>query len=55
MNIKIKAFLLALLYVASPFLFLYVLFEYPLVILVVGLTAIVYIAYGAVLSQLEKE
>lgn len=55
MNIKLKAFLLAIVYVAMPFIFLYILMKHPLAILVVALSAIVYFVYHAVLKNLESK
>lgn len=55
MNIKLKAFLLALMYVAAPFLFLYVMFVYPLVILLAALALVVYLVYNAVLIKLQRD
>lgn len=55
MNIKLKAFLLALVYVATPFVFLYIAFMYPLVILVVAVALIVWLIYNKVLAVLENE
>ena len=55
MNIKLKAFLLALTYVALPFIFLYTLVKHPLAILIVALAFIVYLVYNAVLANLEKK
>lgn len=54
MNIKLKAFLIALCYVASPFIFLYLAFKYPLVILFAAVGVLVYLVYNAVLARLEK-
>lgn len=53
MNIKFKAFLLALVYVALPFVFLYILIKYPLAILIAAIAFIVYLVYNAVLANLE--
>ena len=53
MNIKLKAFLLALVYVASPFVFLYVAFQYPLIILFASISLIVWLVYNRVLNNLE--
>lgn len=55
MNIKLKAFLLALAYVAAPFVFLYVMFVYPLLILFVAVAFIIYLVYNAVLNNLQRE
>lgn len=55
MNIKLKAFLLAIVYVASPFVFLYVAFMYPLIILFAALALIVYMVYNVVLNNLQRE
>ncbi len=55
MNIKLKALLLALGFVAAPFVFLYIMFMYPLLILVTAVAAIVYMVYNLVLSKLERE
>ena len=54
MNIKLKAFLLALAYVSAPFLFVFLTFAYPLLILVAAIALIVYLVYNAVLANLEK-
>lgn len=54
MNIKLKAFLLSIVYVASPFVFLYMLFEYPAVILFALLAVVIYLVYNAVLCHLEN-
>ena len=54
MNIKLKAFLLAIVYVASPFVFLYMLFKYPAVILFALLGGVIYLVYNAVLRHLEN-
>lgn len=53
MNIKLKAFLLALFYVSTPFLFVYVAFFYPLIILFSAVALIVWLVYNKVLSDLE--
>lgn len=55
MNIKLKAFLLALVYVTTPFVFLYVAFMYPLIVLFAALAFIVYMVYYLVLSKLQHE
>ena len=54
MNIKLKAFLLALVYVTTPFVFLYIMFLYPLLILVAAVAFIVYMVYNLVLNKLER-
>lgn len=54
MNIKLKAFLLALVYVTTPFVFLYIMFVYPLLILIAAVAFIVYMVYNAVLIKLER-
>lgn len=53
MNIKLKALLLALFYVSTPFLFVYVAFFYPLIILFSAVALIVWLVYNKVLSDLE--
>ena len=55
MNIKLKAFLLALGYVTTPFAFLYVAFLYPLLILFAALSFIVWLVYNRVLYDLTKD
>lgn len=55
MNIKFKAFLIALAYVATPFVFLYIAFVYPLVILFAAIALIVWLIYNKVLADLENE
>lgn len=55
MNIKLKAFLLALVYVAAPFIFIYVLFTYPLVIACLLLGLLIYLVYRGVLNNLERK
>lgn len=55
MNIKLKAFLLALVYVATPFLFLFVAVKYPLVILFAAIALIVWLVYNKVLDDLKKD
>ncbi len=55
MNIKLKAFLLALVYVTTPFVFLYIMFIYPLLILVTAVAFIVYMVYNLVLNNLERD
>ena len=54
MNIKLKAFLIAIGCVAAPFVFLYVMVAYPLVILFSALAVVIYLVYNAVLANLEK-
>ena len=55
MNIKLKAFLLALVYVSTPFVLLYVAFMYPLIILFAALAFIFYGMYKLVLDTLERK
>lgn len=55
MNMKLKAFLLALVYVTTPFVFLYIMFIYPLLILVTAVAFIVYMVYNLVLNNLERD
>ena len=55
MNIKLKAFLLALVYVTTPFVFLYVAFMYPLIILFAALALVFYMVYHLVLCKLQYE
>ena len=55
MNIKLKAFLLALIYVTTPFVLMYVAFMYPLVILFAAVTGLFYMVYCLVLSKLQYE
>lgn len=55
MNIKLKAFLLALVYVTTPFVLLYVAFMYPLIILFAALAFIFYMVYYLVLHKLQYE
>lgn len=55
MNIKLKALLLALAYVAAPFAFLYVAFMYPLFVLFAALAFVVYMVYYLVLNKLQHE
>lgn len=55
MNIKLKAFLLAITFVALPFIFLYILVKHPLAIIIVALAFIVYLVYNAVLDSLVKK
>lgn len=55
MNIKLKAFLLALVYVTTPFVCLYGAFMYPLVILFAALAFIFYMVYYLVLRKLQYE
>lgn len=55
MNIKLKAFLIALVYVTTPFVFLYVAFMYPLIILFAALALIFYMVYYLVLGKLQHE
>ena len=55
MNIKIKAFLLALVYVTTPFVCLYVAFMYPLIILFAALAFVFYMVYYLVLRKLQDE
>lgn len=55
MNIKLKAFLLALVYVTTPFAFLYVMFVYPLLILFAAVGFIVFLVYNKVLDDLKRE
>ena len=55
MNIKLKALLLALAYVAAPFVFLYVAFMYPLFVLFAALAFVVYMVYYLVLNKLQHE
>lgn len=54
MNIKLKALLLALVYVTTPFVLLYIMFLYPLLILVTAVAFIVYMVYNLVLNKLER-
>lgn len=54
MNIKLKALLLALGYVAAPFVFLLVAFTYPLIILFAAIALIVWMVYNKVLYDLEQ-
>ena len=55
MNIKLKAFLLTLVYVTTPFVFLYIAFMYPLIILFAAIAFIVFMVYRLVLSNLQRE
>jgi len=55
MNIKLKAFLLALVYVAMPFVFLYVAFVYPLIILFAAIGFIVFLVYNKILDDLTRD
>ena len=55
MNIKLKAFLIALVCVATPFVFLYIAFMYPLIILFAAIALIVWLVYNKVLGDLESE
>ena len=55
MNIKLKALLLTIGYVAAPFVFLYVAFMYPLIVLFAALAFIVYMVYYLVLRKLQYE
>ncbi len=55
MNIKLKALLIALAYVTTPFVFLYVMFVYPLLILVAAVGFIVFLVYNKVLDDLKRE
>ena len=55
MNIKLKALLIALVYVATPFLFLYIAFMYPLIILFAAIALIVWLIYNKVLADLEND
>lgn len=54
MNIKLKALLLALVYVSAPFVALCIMFLYPLLILFAAVAFIVYMVYNLVLSKLER-
>lgn len=53
MNIKLKALLIALGYVAAPFVFLLVAVTYPLIILFTAVAIIVWMVYNKVLYDLE--
>ena len=53
MNIKLKALLLSLGYVAAPFVFVTVAFTYPLIILFATIALIVWMVYNKVLYDLE--
>lgn len=55
MNIKLKALLLAIIIVASPFAFIFVLFKYPGVILLAAVGFLIYLVYNAVLKRLERK
>ena len=55
MNLKLKAFLLALVYVTTPFVFLYIAFMYPLIIVFAALAFIFYMVYYLVLRKLQYE
>lgn len=55
MNIKLKALLLAIGYVATPFVFVYISFMYPLIILFAAIALIVWLIYNRVLYNLENE
>lgn len=55
MNIKLKAFLLALAYVSAPFLFVFLTFAYPLLILFAAIALIVWLVYNRVLYNLTKD
>jgi uncharacterized membrane protein YesL len=53
MNIKLKALLITLATVASPFVFLYMLFTHPAVIFFAGASVLIYLVYKVVLNHLE--
>lgn len=55
MNLKLKAFLLTIVYVTAPFVFLYVMFVYPLLVLFAVLALVVYLVYNAVLENLKRD
>lgn len=55
MNIKVKALLLSLVYVALPFVFVYATFKYPILILFLALAFIVWLVYNKVLDDLTKD
>lgn len=55
MNIKLKALLLAIILVASPFVFVAVLVMYPLIILIMSVMFVIYLVYSAVLVNLERK
>lgn len=54
MNIKLKALLLTIGYVAAPFVFLLIAFTYPLIILFAAIALIVWMVYNKVLYDLER-
>lgn len=55
MNIKLKALLIAIAYVSAPFLFLFLAFAYPLIILFAAIALIVWLVYNRVLYDLTKD
>ncbi len=55
MNIKLKALLIALGYVAIPFVFVYIVIMYPLIILFAAVALIVFLVYIRVLDNLKRD
>jgi len=55
LNIKLKALLIAIAYVSAPFLFLFLAFAYPLIILFAAIALIVWLVYNRVLYDLTKD